>query len=88
MRVQWWHAALGLVVVGAVWRGLGAPATVTPEGDETMQLRARSYALPSEYWHYSPVTWAGRRHPYPKGIGEGLGHLHDRSAPDWADCDR
>lgn len=87
-KVEWWHLAIGVFAVGAGWRALGAPGNVKPVGDEDIQLQANTYALPSEFWHMSPVSWAGRKHPYPQGVGQNIASLMDRSAPDWADCDR
>ena len=56
--------------------------------DEDIQLQASAYQLPSDFFHFSPVSWAGRAHPYPNGVGQNIASLMDRSAPDWADCDR
>ena len=88
-KVEWWHLALGLVAVGAGWRALGAPGQASgPRMDEDIQLQASAYQLPSDFFHFSPVSWAGRAHPYPAGVGQNIASLMDRSAPDWADCDR
>jgi hypothetical protein len=87
-KLEWWHLAIGVVAIGAGWRALGAPASARPVGDEDIQLQARAYALPDEFFHFSPVSWAGRTHPYPRGVGQNIASLMDRSAPDWADCDR
>jgi hypothetical protein len=87
-KLEWWHVAAGVLAVGAGWRALGAPAATRPAGDEDIQLQARAYTLPDEFFHFSPVSWAGRQHPYPRGVGQGIAALMTRSAPDWADCDR
>jgi len=84
-KLEWWHLALVLIPAGLVWRALGAPGQPKPMGDEDIQRQARDYALPTEFWHFSPVSWAGRCHPYPRGVGE---MLKSQQVPDWSDVDR
>jgi len=93
-KLEWWHAVVAAAVVGAAWWALGGGGQgatiggVLPIGSEDIQLRAATYMLPSDFFHYSPVSWAGRAHPYPASVGPAVAGLMNRQARDWADCDR
>jgi hypothetical protein len=90
VKVEWWHLALAAGAAGVLWRAAGAPGRAkVPPGDETIQLQVRPYALPDDFFHFAPVSWAGRQHPYPRQVGANVAPgLRSRQVPDWADCDR
>lgn len=88
--VEWWHVALVLLAGGLWWRLSGAQGAnaLASYSDESIQMHVAPYGLPSDFMHWTPVSWAGRRHPYPAGIGENVGELCYTGPPDYADMDR
>lgn len=86
---HWETLAGGGILLGvALWALTGGgPRATWPAGSEDLQPESYPAGLPSEYFHWSPVTWAGRRHPYPAGWCGRLPGLIDRQMPDYADRD-
>jgi hypothetical protein len=79
-------AAFGGVILWSRSGGSGSQG-VSLTGSEDIQLHALPKSLPTEFVHWSPVSWAGRCHGYPGAVGAGLTHLIYKGAPDYADQD-
>lgn len=90
MRVpdKWKGWAAGAVLLGAaLWFATGGPQQDWPAGTEDLDVIARPVGLPSEFVHWSPVSWAGRCRPYPAAWYGQIGALVNRQMPDYADMD-
>jgi hypothetical protein len=87
---HWEGIAAGAILAAVgfwAFTGRGGHAPFPP-GSEDLQMDAYPIGLPSEFMHWSPVSWAGRSHPYPTQWCGQISSLIDRQQPDYADLDR
>lgn len=90
MRIpkEWKAWGLGAVLLGAaLWYGTGSQKQNWPAGTEDLDMLSHPQGLPSEFAHWSPVSWAGRGRPYPSTWYGQIGALVNRQLPDYADTD-
>jgi hypothetical protein len=81
-----WAIAAGLLAV-VLWYATSGPESNWPAGTEDLDMLSHPLGLPSEFMHWSPVSWAGRKHPYPSSYCGQIGALVNRQLPDYADMD-
>lgn len=81
-------AAAALVLGVGLWLATGGQHVTWPATDEDVQYGpAAPPGLPSDFVHWSPVSWAGRDRPYPSAWCGQIPALINRSVPDFADED-
>jgi hypothetical protein len=80
-------AAGALLLAALVWYTTAGQKQTWPAGTEDLDMLGSATGLPSEFAHWSPVSWAGRCRPYPAAWYGQIGALVNKQLPDYADMD-